>query len=153
LPEGDQTGASPHMVTAPPLLVIVGPTGVGKTAVALRLGQRLPLEIVSADSRQVYRGMDIGTGKPTPAERAAVRHHLLDLIRPDGRYHAAHFRRDALEAIAAIRGRGRLPALIGGTGLYVRALLKGLDAAPPADLELRSRLEAQARHEGSGALH
>jgi tRNA dimethylallyltransferase len=141
------------MVTAPPLLVIVGPTGVGKTAVAVRLGRRLPMEIVSADSRQVYQGMDIGTGKPTVAERAEVRHHLLDLVRPDERYHAARFRRDALETIAAIRERHRLPVVVGGTGLYVRALLKGLDAAPPADPALRSSLEALARREGNSILH
>jgi tRNA dimethylallyltransferase len=141
------------MVKTPPLLVIVGPTGVGKTAVAVRLGQRLPMEIVSADSRQVYRDMDIGTGKPTPAERAAVSHHLLDLIRPDERYHAARFRREALEAITSIQSRGKLPVVVGGTGLYVRALLKGLDAAPPADPALRSSLESLAREEGNGALH
>ncbi|HEV8530435.1 MAG TPA: tRNA (adenosine(37)-N6)-dimethylallyltransferase MiaA [Methylomirabilota bacterium] len=141
------------MVKTPPLLVIVGPTGVGKTAVAVRLGQRLPMEIVSADSRQVYRGMDIGTGKPTPAQRAAVSHHLLDLIRPDERYHAARFRRDALEAITSIESRGKLAVVVGGTGLYVRALLKGLDAAPPADPALRSSLESLAGKQGSGALH
>ncbi len=141
------------MVMRPPLLVIVGPTGVGKTAVAVRLGQRLAMEIVSADSRQVYQGMDIGTGKPTPTERAAVRHHLLDLIRPDERYHAARFRLQALEAIGGIRAREKLPAVVGGTGLYVRALLKGLDAAPPADPALRSSLEALARQGGSLALH
>jgi tRNA dimethylallyltransferase len=141
------------MVMRPPLLVIVGPTGVGKTAVAVRLGQRLAMEIVSADSRQVYQGMDIGTGKPTPTERAAVRHHLLDLIRPDERYHAARFRLQALEAIGGIRAREKLPAVVGGTGLYVRALLKGLEAAPPADPALRSSLEALAGQEGSLALH
>jgi tRNA dimethylallyltransferase len=141
------------MVMKPPLLVIVGPTGVGKTAVAVRLGQRLAMEIVSADSRQVYQGMDVGTGKPTPAERAAVKHHLLDLIRPDERYHAARFRREALEAIGDIRSREKLPAVVGGTGLYVRALLKGLDAAPPADPALRSSFEALARREGNLALH
>lgn len=141
------------MVKTPPLLVIVGPTGVGKTAVAVRLGQRLPMEIVSADSRQVYQDMDIGTGKPTPAEQAAVSHHLLDLIRPDERYHAARFRRDALEAITSIQSRGKLAVVVGGTGLYVRALLKGLDAAPPADPALRSSLESLARKQGTDALH
>ena len=141
------------VMAPPPLLVIVGPTGVGKTAVAVRLGQRLPMEIVSADSRQVYQEMDVGTGKPTPAEQAAVRHHLLDLIRPDERYHAARFRLQALEAIASIRAGEKLPVVVGGTGLYVRALLKGLDAAPPADPALRSSLEALARQEGNRALH
>jgi tRNA dimethylallyltransferase len=141
------------VVSLPPLLVIVGPTGVGKTAVAARLAQRVPMEVVSADSRQVYRGMDIGTGKPTAAERAAVVHHLLDLIDPDERYHAARFRRDALEAMELVRSRGRLPVVVGGTGLYVRALLKGLDAAPPANAALRASLETLAAEQGSGALH
>jgi tRNA dimethylallyltransferase len=136
-----------------PLLVLVGPTGVGKTAVAVRLAAELPLEAISADSRQVYRGMDIGTGKPTAAEHAALRHHLIDVVDPDGRYHAAQFRGDALRAIAEVRGRGRLPIVVGGTGLYVRALLKGLHAAPPADVELRRELEGYARAHGSPALH
>jgi len=136
-----------------PLLVIVGPTAVGKTAVAVRLAARLPLEAVSADSRQVYRGMDIGTGKPTAAERAELRHHLLDVVDPSERYHAARFRRDALEAIEAIRARGRLPLVVGGTGLYVRALLKGLHPAPPADPALRRELEASLAAHGPEALH
>jgi len=136
-----------------PLLVIVGPTAVGKTAVAVRLAARLPLEAVSADSRQVYRGMDIGTGKPTAAERAELRHHLLDVVDPSERYHAARFRLDALEAIEAIRARGRLPLVVGGTGLYVRALLKGLHPAPPADPALRRELEASLAAHGPEALH
>ena len=91
------------MVAAPPLLVICGPTGVGKTAAAVHLAARLAIEVVSADSRQVYRGMDVATGKPTAAEQAAVPHHLLDVIQPDERYHAARFRREALGSIDAIR--------------------------------------------------
>jgi tRNA dimethylallyltransferase len=142
-----QTGAGD------PLLVIVGPTGVGKTDVAVRLAAGLPLEAVNADSRQVYRGMDIGTGKPTAAERAALPHHLLDVVDPSERYHAARFRREALEAIAAIRRRGRLPLVVGGTGLYVRALLKGLHLAPPADPALRRELEASLSALGPEALH
>ena len=122
------------MVTRPPLLVIVGPTGVGKTAVAARLAAALPLEAVNADSRQVYRGMDIGTGKPTVDERAILPHHLIDVVNPDERYHAARFRVEALRALVEIRARGRLPVVVGGTGLYVRSLLKGLEPAPPADL-------------------
>lgn len=136
-----------------PLLVIVGPTGVGKTAVAVRLASRLPVEAVNADSRQVYRGMDIGTGKPSPEELAALRHHLIDVVNPDEPYHAAGFRRDALRAIEEIRSRGRLPMVVGGTGLYVRALLKGLAPAPPADPALRGELEALARAEGAPTLH
>ena len=124
---------------------------MGKTGVAVRLAARLPLEAVNADSRQVYRGMDIGTGKPTADERAALPHHLIDVVDPAERYHAARFRRDALEAIAGIRARGRLPVVVGGTGLYVRALLKGLHPAPPADPALRGELEALAAAQGSEA--
>src|SRR5467141_5022012 len=109
------------MSDKPPLLVIAGPTGVGKTAAAVALAGRLPIEVVSADSRQVYRGMDVATGKPTREERAAVPHHLLDVIEPDERYHAARFRREALTAIDAICERRRLPVVVGGTGLYIRA--------------------------------
>lgn len=137
----------------PPLLVIVGPTGVGKTAVAVRLAGRLAIEAVGADSRQVYRGMDIGTGKPTADERAALRHWLIDVVDPDERYHAARFRREALAAIADIGARGALPVVVGGTGLYVRGLLKGLHAAPPADVGLRRELDAYAAARGLRALH
>jgi len=111
------------------------------------------MEVVSADSRQVYRGMDIATGKPTFAERKAVTHHLLDLIEPGERYHAARFRLDAARAIEGIHAAGRLPVVVGGTGLYVRALLRGLDPAPPADPALRAQLEETAETKGPGALH
>jgi tRNA dimethylallyltransferase len=117
------------------------------------LGTRLPLEVVSADSRQVYRFMDAATGKPTAAERAAVTHHLIDVVDPDDRYQAARFRRDAAAAIAGIHRRGRLPVVVGGTGLYIRALLRGLDPAPPADPEFRRELAGVAAREGRGALH
>jgi tRNA dimethylallyltransferase len=136
----------------PPLLVIAGPTGVGKTAAAVALALLTPIEVVSADSRQVYRGMDIGTAKPTPEERAAVTHHLIDVSDPDDRYHAARFAREARAAIDAIRSRGRLPVVVGGTGLYIRALLRGLDPAPPADPLFRRELYGLAAVE-SGALH
>jgi len=135
------------------LLVLTGPTGVGKTAAAVALARRLPIEVVSADSRQVYRGMDVATGKPTAAERAAVAHHLVDVVEPDDRYHAARFRADAEAAIADIRARGRLPVVVGGTGLYIRALIRGLDPAPPADPVFRRELEGVAAREGRGALH
>jgi len=141
------------VVTHPPLLAIVGPTGVGKTAVAVRLAASLPIEAVNADSRQVYRGMDIGTGKPTAGEQALLRHHLIDVVDPDERYHVARFRADALEAIPEIRQRGHLPVVVGGTGLYVRSLLKGLLPAPPADPALRQELEARASARGVPALH
>src|SRR5262245_57098544 len=113
----------------------------------------VPLEVVNADSRQVYRGMDIGTGKPTADERRAVAHHLLDVVSPAERYHVARFRAEALAAIADIGRRGRLPAVVGGTGLYVRALLKGLRPGPPADAALRRELEAERRAHGPVALH
>jgi tRNA dimethylallyltransferase len=141
------------VVKPPPLLALVGPTGVGKTAIAVRLASALPLEAVNADSRQVYRGMDIGTGKPTAEERARLPHHLIDVVDPDERYHVARWRAQALEALAAIRRRGRLPVLVGGTGLYVRSLLKGLRPAPPADPLLRRELEGYAQAEGAAALH
>lgn len=136
-----------------PLLVIAGPTGVGKTAAAVALARRIPLEVVSADSRQVYRGMDVATGKPTRAERTAVVHHLVDVVDPDDRYSAARFRDDAVATIAAIHGRGRLPVVVGGTGLYIRALLRGLDAAVPADPAFRAELAGIAAEFGRGALH
>jgi tRNA dimethylallyltransferase len=137
----------------PPLLIIGGPTGVGKTAAAVALARRVPLEVISADSRQVYRGMDIATGKPTATERLAVAHHLIDVVDPDDRYHAARFRVEAEAAIDAVRGRGRLPVVVGGTGLYIRALLRGLDPAPPADPEFRRALAGVAAREGRAALH
>jgi tRNA dimethylallyltransferase len=135
------------------LLVIAGPTGVGKTATAVALAARLPLEVISADSRQVYRGMDLATGKPTPEERQAVPHHLVDVADPDDRYHAERFRAEARRLVAAIRECGRLPVVVGGTGLYIRALLRGLDPAPPADPEFRRELTALAAREGREALH
>jgi tRNA dimethylallyltransferase len=136
-----------------PLLVVAGPTGVGKTAAVVALAGRVPLEVVSADSRQVYRFMDAATGKPTRAERGAAPHHLIDVVDPDDRYQAARFRRDAAAAIADIHRRGRLPVVVGGTGLYIRALLRGLDPAPPADPEFRRELVAVAAREGRAALH
>jgi tRNA dimethylallyltransferase len=135
------------------LLVVCGPTGVGKTAAAVALAARLPVEVVSADSRQVYRMMDAATGKPTADERSAVVHHLIDIVDPDDRYNAARFRRDAATAIESIQARGRFPVVVGGTGLYIRALLRGLDPAPPADPALRRELETVAAMHGPAALH
>jgi tRNA dimethylallyltransferase len=148
------TTAPSEQPTQLPLLVIVGPTASGKTGLALALAKRLNGEIVSADSRQIYRGMDIGTAKPTPAERRLVPHHLLDIISPDTSYTLAEYQADAQAAIAAIHARGRLPLLVGGTGLYIRAVVDNLaipEVAP--QWELRRELEAQAAQEGIAALH
>lgn len=122
--------------------VLVGPTAVGKTAVALALSTHWPLEVISADSRQVYRRLDIGTAKPTRKERARVPHHGIDLVEPGGRYSAGHFARDAVGWLADIRGRDKLPVIVGGTGLYVRALAEGLFAEPPLDAAKRRSLDA-----------
>ena len=140
-------------VDRPELIVIAGPTGVGKTAAAVALAHRLPVEVISADSRQVYRGLDVATGKPTTEERRAVPHHLLDVVDPDDRYDAARFRRDAAGCVEMIRARGRLPVIVGGTGLYIRALVRGLDPAPPADPAFRNELAGVAAKAGRAALH
>jgi tRNA dimethylallyltransferase len=113
----------------------------------------VPIEVVSADSRQVYRRMDVGTGKASAEERMLVPHHLVDVVDPDERYHAARFAREAEQAIVEIRGRGRWPVLVGGTGLYYRALVRGLAPRPPADLRLREQLRQVAEAEGPAALH
>jgi len=136
-----------------PAVLLMGPTASGKSAVALELAAKLPVEIVSVDSAQVYRGMDIGTAKPDDETRARVRHHLLDLIDPDSAYSAARFRTDALAAIADIRARGRIPLLVGGTMLYFKALREGLSDLPPADVAVRARLDARAADEGWPALY
>jgi tRNA dimethylallyltransferase len=134
-------------------IVLAGPTASGKTAVALALARRLPLEVISVDSALVYRGMDIGTAKPTAAERAAVPHHLIDILDPAEAYSAARFVEDATRLAREIRARGRLPLLVGGTMLYVKALRGGLDPMPPADPALRAALDARAAAEGWPALH
>ncbi len=132
-----------------PLLVLVGPTASGKTSLALHLGRRFEAEIVSCDSLCVYREMEIGTAKPTSAERAAVPHHCLDLYFPDQACTAGHWARYARAALDDIRSRGKLPIIAGGTGLYLRALLQGLAPAPPRDEALRERL----RQRRPGSLH
>jgi len=135
------------------VLVIVGPTAVGKTTLSLYLAEHLRGEVVSADSRLFYRGMDIGTAKPTPEERARVPHHLIDIADPDETVGLARFLRLAHGAIADIHARGRLPIVAGGTGQYIRALVEGWTPPPvPPDLALRAELEEQARREGLEAL-
>jgi tRNA dimethylallyltransferase len=131
----------------------MGPTAAGKSAVALALARRFGGEIVSADSAQVYRGMDIGTAKPDAATRAEVPHHLLDLIEPTEAYSAARFRSDAAAAIAAVRARGRVPIVAGGTMLYFKALREGLSALPGADPAVRAGLDARAARLGWPAMH
>ena len=137
----------------PPAICIAGPTASGKSAVALALAELLPAEIISVDSALVYRGMDIGTAKPTLAERAAVPHHLIDIRDPREAYSAAEFVRDAQRLIGEIRARGRVPLLVGGTMLYFKALFDGLDALPPADPAVRRQIEERAAAEGWPALH
>ena len=134
-------------------LALVGPTASGKTAVALALAAEYPIEIISVDSALVYRGMDIGTAKPTPAERQAVVHHLIDIRDPSQTYSAADFARDAAALIGDIRARGKLPLLVGGTMLYVKALMDGLDDLPLANPEIRADIEEEAYDKGWPALH
>jgi tRNA dimethylallyltransferase len=142
------------MDTLPSLVAVVGPTAVGKTAMGIHLARRLNGEIVSADSRQVYRLMDIGTAKPTPAERAAAVHHLIDVVAPDEEFSLARYQEQARAAIADMVARGRLPLLVGGTGQYLAALLEGWQiprVAPQPDL--RARLEQEAAAQGTAALY
>lgn len=145
-------GESTH-VRSGPVPLIMGPTGAGKTDLALRLAARYPIEIVSVDSAMVYRGMDIGTGKPTRDLLERFPHHLVDILDPSQPYSAGQFVRDALQAIAAIRSRGNLPLLVGGTMLYFRALRRGLAEMPPADPQVRQEIDAEAAHAGWPALH
>jgi tRNA dimethylallyltransferase len=134
-------------------IAIAGPTASGKTAAAMAIARTRPVEIVSVDSALVYRGMDIGTAKPSAAERAEVPHHLIDIRDPAERYSAAAFVDDAQRAIADIRARGKLPLLVGGTMLYFKALIDGLDAMPSADAAVRAKLEAEAAEVGWPAMH
>jgi tRNA dimethylallyltransferase len=147
-----RTGGDPAP-GSPLILVLTGPTGVGKTERAIRLVQEAPLEIVSADSALVYRGLDIGTAKPPAAVRARVPHHLIDICDAAECYSAGRFVADALARIADIHARGRVPLLVGGTMLYLRALLDGLAVLPVADPHLRAQLGREAAQRGWPALH
>ncbi len=144
---------SPLFPNRPPLIVICGPTAVGKTALALQLAGRYPIEVISADSRQVYRLMDIGTAKPTPEERVAVPHHLLGVVWPDEPFDAARYAELAATAIDGVLARGKIPVLVGGTGLYIRVLTEGLAEVPPADCALRAHLHQEAERFGAPELH
>lgn len=138
---------------ANPVLVLVGPTAIGKTALSLRLAKHYDGEIISLDSMQVYRYMDIGTAKIKPEEMAGVPHHLIDIVTPDEKYDAARFVSDAHRAMAVIRQRQRLPLLVGGTGLYLKALTAGLFAGVPENPTIRAELQRRLATEGSYKLH
>ncbi len=140
-------------MSRPVAVLISGPTASGKTALAMELAARLPVEVISVDSAQVYRGMDLGTAKPTAAERRAAPHHLIDIVEPTAAYSAARFCDDAGRLIADITSRGRLPLLVGGTMLYFRALREGLSNLPQADAGVRAELDARAARLGWPALH
>lgn len=137
----------------PEILVLAGPTAVGKTAIGIMLATKLNAEIISADSRQVYRQLDIGTGKPTPQERAVVPHHLVDVLDPDERYTAQRFAQDALAAAQSILQRGKVPLVVGGTGFYIETLIHGLALIPPTNPDVEARLARDLEQVGVQALH
>ncbi len=136
-----------------PLVAIVGATASGKSGMAFALARSYPLEVVSADSIQIYRGLEVGAAKPPPEMRRQVPHHMLDVAEPTERYSAASYAREARKVLDGVYGRGRVPLVVGGSGLYLRALLKGIFNGPPADAGLRERLEELARREGDEVLH
>jgi tRNA dimethylallyltransferase len=135
------------------VFVLLGPTASGKSRLAMQLASKHPIEIVSLDSVQVYRGMDIGTAKPTAAERRAVPHHLIDLLDPTKAYSAGRFRADAIRVATEIQARGGIPLLVGGTMLYYCALARGIDSLPQAEPGLRAQIDARAARHGWPALH
>jgi tRNA dimethylallyltransferase len=141
------------MKPALPLVAIVGPTASGKSALGIRLAERLRGEILACDSTQVYRGFDVGTAKVSPEDRAGIPHHLMDLVEPDELFHAGEYRRRATAVLGDLARRGRLPILTVGTGLYLRALLEGLCEAPERSEELRERLRRRAELAGTIHLH
>ncbi len=134
------------------IVTILGPTAVGKSDLAMELAERLDGELISADALQVYRGFDIGTAKPSVRDRERVRHHLIDILDPHERYSAAAFASDARRAMAQIESRGRLPILVGGSGLYLRALIEGISPIPRGSDEVRRRLQRRLAEEGLGSL-
>jgi tRNA dimethylallyltransferase len=136
-----------------PIAVLTGPTGTGKSDIAMRLAREFPIEIVSVDSAQVYRGLDIGSAKPSAAERARVPHHLIDLVEPTASYSAGEFVRDAANAIADIESRGRVPLLVGGTMLYLRSLIGGIANLPQGSSGIRAEIDAEAAVIGWPAMH
>jgi tRNA dimethylallyltransferase len=147
------TSAAAARAGLPLVVAIMGPTAAGKTDAALAVARQIPCEIISVDSALVYRGMDIGTAKPSSAERAEVPHHLIDILSPAEAYSVMQFRADALQLIAQIQARGKLPLLVGGTMLYFKSLLEGLDTLPAADPQVRAALDADAARLGMPAMH
>lgn len=135
------------------VLVILGPTGVGKTKVSLEVADKLHGEIICADSRQIYRFMDIGTAKPEPEERRRIVHHLIDIVDPDEKFTVADFAREAKKIITDLMARKKQPVVVGGTGLYMRALTKGFFKGPGADTRVREKLKKQAKEKGKAFLH
>jgi tRNA dimethylallyltransferase len=145
--------SAPDQGRLPAGIAILGPTGSGKSSLAMRVAGEIPAEIISVDSAQVYRGLDIGTAKPSLEERRRVPHHLLDIREPDEVYSAGEFRADCLALVKDIAARGRVPLLVGGTMLYYRALFQGIAALPAADASVREAIDARAAREGWPALH
>lgn len=143
---------TPEIITQP-CLVLVGPTAIGKTDLSLTISRRFDCEIISVDSMQVYRYMDIGTAKASISERSEIPHHLIDIVNPDDNYDAARFAIDGLRAIRDIHSRGKIPLLTGGTGLYLRALLEGIFPGVPVDETIRQKLKERLLREGSSKLH
>ena len=148
-----RTELTAHQRRRRPLVVLLGPTAVGKSAVGIRVAQQYGTEVLTADSRQVYRGMDIGTDKPTFEERQGVVHRLIDLADPDESFNAGRYRREAIHEIERLLGEGRLPLVVGGTGLYIRTLVRGLVEAPQADPVIRQELTRLAEERGREELY
>jgi tRNA dimethylallyltransferase len=148
-----EPGSTAPGTRRPPLIVLAGPTGVGKTDLSLRLSARLRTDIINADSMQVYRYLDIGTAKPTPEQRAMAAHHLWDVVSPDQDFDAARYARLARATVDALYTVGKIPLLVGGTGLYLKALEKGLCPGPPSDLRVRQELRNELTEHGPARLH
>ena len=147
------TLARPDIKALKPVVVLVGPTAIGKSQVAIEMAREMGTEVLTADSRQVYRGMDIGTDKPTFAERQGIPHQLIDLVEPDQLFNVGDYRRHAVQEIDRLHQQGRIPLIAGGTGLYIRAVLRGLWSGPAADWTFRDRLTQEAKEKGATFLY